>query len=85
MDTNQALNRAVRSFMGDLEGIIMTIHDEEESTGDWMIKYELEERVKHFITCEELGYPQSEALYGSIQEWEESKGLSWVKYISEKM
>lgn len=56
-----------------------------ESTGDWMIEYELELRIKSRIACEELGYPQSEALFDNTQQWEEFHNRKWMDYVVETM
>lgn len=57
--------------------------EDEESLGNWMIQFELEERVRCFIACEELGYPYSEALYGTVTEWEKATGKDWYSYVAD--
>lgn len=42
-----------------------------------------EEMIRQRIACPELGYPESEALYGTIQEWEAATGKSWEDHIKE--
>ena len=55
---------------------------EEDSVGNWMIQWELEQRVKHRIACDELEYPPSEALYASVHAWEKITGLDWLDYCA---
>lgn len=59
--------------------------DEPNGVGYWMIDAELEMRVEHRIACPEKGYPASEALYGSVEEWEAIKGLDWMDYVVERL
>lgn len=49
--------------------------NDEEGIGNWMIGWMHEMMVKEHIACPELGYPASEARYGSIEEWEKATGL----------
>ena len=50
--------------------------------GDWLIALELEERVKHRITCDELGYPMCEARYTSVADWEKENGKCWLEFLN---
>lgn len=56
-----------------------TNESEEEpgGLGNWMIDWDLEERVKARIACPQKGYPLSEALYASIEDWEKANNQDW--------
>jgi len=57
----------------------------EETFGDWMIEAEKDFRVENRIACEERGYPLSEALYSSVEDWEKTNGRNWINYVAEMM
>ena len=52
-------------------------NEDEELIREWEMKM----RVANRIVCEELGYPASEALFQSIEEWETFYGTSWVNFL----
>lgn len=54
---------------------------DEEGVGNWMIGYTRECMVKERIACPEIGYPFSEALYSSIEEWEKNTGKSFFDTV----
>lgn len=56
---------------------------EEDVIGNWLIDFGLEEQVRQRIACPEKGYPDCEARYQTIQEWEKATGKNWDKYIAE--
>lgn len=54
-----------------------TEEGDEESIGNWAIGWHRECLVKERIACPEIGYTISEALYSSIEEWEQATKQKW--------
>lgn len=53
----------------------------EDIENNWMTIWEQDERIRNRIACPERGYPESEALYPTIKDWEQETGFSWGNYL----
>ncbi len=55
---------------------------EQESVADWMIEFEQEMKVAFRIACPEVGYPESEAMYPTVADWEKKYKRNWSEFLS---
>ncbi|QIG73024.1 hypothetical protein EVB99_033 [Rhizobium phage RHph_N3_19] len=52
---------------------------------DWKLAFEMEMKVAFRIACPEIGYPESEAQYPTVEAWERNYKKDWNKFLARMM